>query len=67
MEKHFCKTELEKTNHTTFGGIIYPSDFNIEFWEKGDAKSSAIAGRIVSDWKFDKQCMQNIKNRKNKI
>ena len=40
---------------TTFGGLIYESDFNTDFRGK-DEKSSPIASRIMADMKFDKQC-----------
>lgn len=46
-----------KNYNTTFGGKIYESDFN------GHATMSNIAERIVSDWRFDEQCLKNSENR----
>lgn len=43
---------------TTFSGIIYESDFCTEY-SGGEAKESAIAGRIFNAWKFDQQCRRN--------
>lgn len=45
--------------HIHFGGIIYPSDFNNEIIGLRNNNGSTIAARIVSDWKFDKNCKQN--------
>ena len=53
-------------NHNTFGGLIFYSDFNTDY-RGNDQKKSSIAERIMSDWKFDKQCKKNAENRtKNK-
>lgn len=46
-------------HRNTFGGLIYDSDFN-----EYPNSLSDIASRIVSDWKFDEQCMKNIENNK---
>lgn len=45
-------------NHSTFGGVIVPSDFCTDY-----EGSRNIANRIASDWAFDKQCRRNIENR----
>lgn len=48
-----------KTNYTTFGGVIFPSDFCTDY-----EGTRNIAGRIMSDWKFDAQCKKNRENNK---
>lgn len=50
------------SDHTTFGGCIYLSDFNTDFRGK-DQNESSIAKRIASDWKFDKTCKVQSENR----
>lgn len=50
-------------DHTTFGGLIYPSDFETDYRGKDNTKGSTIAQRIVSDWNFDKKCRKNVENR----
>ncbi len=52
------KTTTYKTNHNTFGGVIYQSDFCTDY-----ETTHNIAARIVSDWSFDKQCERNIELR----
>lgn len=49
-------TGTHNVNHSTFGGIIYPSDFNTNHAQKGSCMTSSIAKRIVGDWIFDRQC-----------
>lgn len=44
-----------EVDYTTFGGIIYPSDFNTDNKGKSNSNGSPIASRIVSDAKLDKQ------------
>ena len=62
----FYSTGTYKHDPTTFGGLIYESDFNTDFRGK-DEKSSPIASRIMADMKFDKECKQFAENRdKNK-
>lgn len=58
MTIFFCKPEIPIVNHTTFGGKIYFTDF--------DRKTTLveIAEKIISDRKFDQQCMKNIEIRK---
>lgn len=48
-------------HHNTFGGNIYASDFDMSY-----VGTRNIAGRIMSDWKFDRDCQENIKGRKTK-
>ena len=61
--RNYFTTQSNYADHTTFGGLIYPSDFNTDY-RGNDQKESSIAKRIASDWKFDQQCKQTIKNRK---
>lgn len=54
---------LQKTpSCQTFGGLVYLSDFNTEscFPKKG---GSSVAGRILSDWRFDEICRKNLEMR----
>lgn len=60
LAKGYCINCLD---HSTFGGLINLSDFCTEHPRNCH---SAIAERIVSDTKFDKQCMRNIENRNRK-
>ena len=46
-----------KVDHSTCGSQIYNYDFD------GYVSMSSMAERIISDWKFDKQCKKNIENR----
>lgn len=57
MQKNNYLTNRYHTDHTSFGGRIFISDF--------DKKSSLseITGRILSDQCFDRACEQNAKNR----
>lgn len=57
MNKTFYRIPCNSADHTRFGGRIFISDF--------DRKSSLteIAGRIVSDFCFDRECEKNAKNR----
>lgn len=63
MTKNFYKTETYNADHSTFGGLIYPSDFNTDYRAKVNTNGSTFAQRIVSDWKFDRQCRLNAENR----
>ncbi len=63
MTSKFYNTKTFNENHSTFGGLIYPSDFNTDYQAKNNTNGSAIAQRIVSNWKFDKQCKLNAENR----
>jgi hypothetical protein len=46
-----------KTDHSTYGGKIYLSDFDTSH------PSEHVVQNIVSGWAFDRACKQNIKNR----
>lgn len=49
---------------TKFSGLLYESDFDTyQKPYKGMSKGSYIAERIMSDWRFDKVCCQNILTR----
>ena len=49
------KYEFYEVDHTRFGGIIYPSDFDTRH------TNGNIASRIENDRKFDEKCRKNIK------
>ena len=58
---------IYKVDHTKFGGIIYPSDFNTDHRGKSNVNGSPIANRIAKDDQLDKQWQKNIENKaKNK-
>lgn len=57
MTELFNTTKTYKVDHSKFGGIIYPSDFNTI--SRGNNNGSFIASRIVSDNQFDEQCRKN--------
>lgn len=48
--------------HSTFGGILYNSDF-----DTNHSGSRNMARRIAQDWMFDKHCASNEKIRNNRI
>lgn len=58
------RSDGRKTAHSTFGGIIYFSDFNTEYRKSDPVHGSAAARRIEQDFRFDAQCRQNILNKK---
>ena len=51
----------DNLKNSTFGGIIYFSDFCTDC-KKENNNGSTIAQRIISDRKFDVECMNNIKH-----
>ncbi len=53
-----------KVDHTQFGGIVYPSDFNPNNRKQSGKNGSAIARRIACDLQFDRQCRSKAENRK---
>lgn len=59
MTETFYRTGSYKVDHTTFGGLICPSDFNTDYRGKDNTNGSPIAKRIASDDKFDQQCRKN--------
>ena len=61
MTRNYYTTGNYKPDYSTFGGIINFSDFCTD--HNRSEKSKSMAERIISDWKFDKQCKKNIENR----
>ncbi len=61
MTELYDRTRCCKTDHTTFGGCICPSDFNTDYRGR-DTYGSVIAARIVQDQRFDEQCRKNREN-----
>lgn len=59
MTQIFYKATTYQADHTTFGGIIYPSDYDKKI------TLSEIASRIENDRKFNEQCRKNILNIQN--
>lgn len=59
------KTTTCTVNHRTFGGIIYHSDFNTDDRSKYNKNGSTIAQRIISDKRFDNECMENRRRKQN--
>ena len=54
-----------KPDRTTYGGLIFYSDFNTN--GRGEEKKySEIAKRITDDWKFDDKCRKLGENHKRK-
>ena len=56
MPKEFYRTGNYKVDHTTFGGLIYQSDFNTDYSGNTNANGSVVASKIASDWRFDESC-----------
>lgn len=50
---------IYEVDRSTFGGFIYPSDYNTDNKGKNNTNGSPIANRIINDSKFDKQCRKN--------
>lgn len=63
MKKNYYEAELHTGRNTTFGGVIYPSDFEPERKKERKKTGSDMARRIISDWSFDKECEKNIQIR----
>lgn len=63
MTKTQNQTGSGNIDHSTFGGIIYASDFNTDYRKRHPIYGSSIANRIVQDQKFDEQCRRNLLNR----
>lgn len=55
-------TGTPNIDHSTFGGLIYPSDFNTNHTQKSSCINSPIAERIAGDWIFDRRCLVNENN-----
>lgn len=71
MTKTFYRTGYHTPDPTKFGGIINLNDYYTNAGRRLNTHGSPIAQHIISDWKFDRQCRQNIimqqkeKNHKN--
>ena len=65
MTATFYRTGAYKTDHSTFGGLVYLSDFCTDYRAKNNKNGSAVAKRIASDRKFDEQCRKNRINKLN--
>ena len=59
MTQTYYRTGTCKTDHTKFGGIICPSDFDTNH------TNGNIAVRIENDRKFDERCRKNIEVKTN--
>lgn len=57
MAKANYITQNHRANCNTFGGLVYPSDFNTE------CCNGNTASRIYSDLKFDEMCKKNCINK----
>ena len=65
MTEKFNRYGIREIDHTTFGGIIYPSDFNTDYRGKDNTNGSSIASRIISDQKFDERCRKTLLRKQN--
>lgn len=54
MPETYYRTGNCKVDHSTFGGVILPSDY-----DTGHSGSKDMATRIVAAWKFDNWCKNN--------
>ena len=57
MTRNYYITGNYKPDHSTCGSKIYNYDFD------GYVSITSMAERIISDWKFDKDCKKNAENR----
>ncbi len=64
MQETYNRQRIMRTDHTKFGGVIYPSDFNTESRGKPRVNGSLIASRIAQDQRFDDACRKNGQNLK---
>lgn len=64
MTGKFNRYGIREIDHTTFGGIIYSSDFNTNYREN-NTYGSPIASRIISDQKFDERCRKTLLRKQN--
>lgn len=55
------KIITQDETHRRFSGIIYSSDFSTEY-----QGTKNMAARIMSDWRFDEECMKNSQNQERK-
>lgn len=59
MSRTINRYGIYEVDHSTFGGIIYPSDYNTDNLGKNNYSGSPIANRIVSDSQLEKQWRKN--------
>lgn len=59
MTETFFRTGVHKVNHSTFGGIIYFSDFNTNYRGKDNINGSSIASRIANDYQWEKKLIKS--------
>lgn len=63
MTKNISRADDHRDCRNTFGGIIFPSDFNTGGRESNRTRGSQIAQRIISDRIFDDSCKKNMEIR----
>lgn len=63
MREQFHDKKIYQADPSTYGGMVYSSDFNTNYRGKANEKGSAIAARILSDQRFDMQCRKNSEER----
>ena len=59
---------IYEVDHTKFGGLIFPSDFNTDNRGKDNYNGSQIASRIEADWRREEKLWKKTKdsNERNK-
>lgn len=53
---------MYEADHSKFGGLVFPSDFNTNGRGKNNYSGSPVAKRIADDDRFDHQCERNKMN-----
>lgn len=56
------KTETFDKGHRHFGGLIYPSDFNVNYRGNDNIGGSVIASRIESDFRREKKLYESCRH-----
>lgn len=51
-----------EADHTKFGGLIFPSDFNTDYRGKNNTNGSQIAIRIEADWRREEKLWNTNRN-----
>ncbi|MDE6601909.1 MAG: hypothetical protein K2K90_07050 [Lachnospiraceae bacterium] len=64
MQETYNRQRIMRKDHTKFGGVIYPSDFNTESRGKPRVNGSLTASRIAQDQRFDDACRKNVQKLK---
>ena len=57
MTRNYYRTGNYKPDRSTCGSKIYNYDFD------GYVSMTTMAERIISDWKFDEECLKLAKNK----